>query len=249
MYKLNTTELTALLCTTKSTLKKEKSTGNLDRFANSRGYSIISENKEGRTVYYTVSDYNQIEHNPVLYLKLVYGIEQDNVDTFADFFYWITNIVQSYTAEQRVKKSFNAYAEILGVSKKTLYNWYEKLLVLGIITDNDYVYIEHGYIEQVRPNDQYLVDRTEVYKFCNELTYKKYWVYYHVIQEHKTIRERFELGAVNSTYYSKHDMLYYNACNYFKNRIYCYKIRDYIVNRDYFLFRDTIRALTVLYNF
>jgi hypothetical protein len=230
-------QLAELLCTTKGNIVKMKSEGTLEDFANKCGYTITKCKKFGKKLLFETDDYNNLTNNPEYYIKTVYGI--NNIDKFIEYFKMRTNDNINV-----VNTSAYSISNKLGVSEKTIYEWDEKLLTLGILTHAGYNYIEKTEVKTPKENDKYSVDVKNEYLIITEEKYKKYWFRNYKAKEKKFIDDEFKTGKIDLDKFYSQDDFCGNCLKLTKDR-YCYRIKKYTINKDYFLYKDTLTAISL----
>ena len=137
--KLCTKDMAALFGVKENTVRKLKMAGTLEARANKAGYTIVSEEKIGRTVYYTLDSYNN-GNDAANFQKAVYNT--DNPD-FKHYFVERTNSAKpGISTDTVIMSSQKLLADMMGVSRQCIGNWDKRLQELGIIADRGWYYIK-----------------------------------------------------------------------------------------------------------
>lgn len=134
---VNSKELAGLLGVSSKTLRNIKSNNQLSERLEAIGYSLVEEFKEGRAVYYRLNDCKPTNQE-ALFNKEVFGTEHDGFKH-----YYMNRTESAKGKESKVDDVITKreLAEIAGADRGTISNWDEKLINLGIIAPDGYLYI------------------------------------------------------------------------------------------------------------
>lgn len=134
---VNSKELAGLLGVKTDTLKRYKTAGLLQEKLEAIGYNLVEEFKEGRSVYYRLNDCKPT--NPeAMFNKEVFNTEHDGFKH-----YYMNRTESAKGKESKVDDVLTKkqLAEIAGADRGTISRWDDKLIELGILSEDGYVYL------------------------------------------------------------------------------------------------------------
>lgn len=134
---VNSKELAGLLGLQPTTLRKIKSQGLLQEKLEAIGYNLVEEFKEGRSVYYRLNDCKPT--NPeAMFNKEVFNTEHDGFKH-----YYMNRTESAKGKESKVDDvvTKKELGEIAGADIHTISRWDDKLIELGILAEDGYVYL------------------------------------------------------------------------------------------------------------
>lgn len=143
--KLSTKQIADMLCVSTRSLMTIKSNGELHKRLESIGYKVVKEYKEGRSVYYLVELTKNKDKSAVIQLfnKRVFGVANDK---FKDYYVKRTAASKGKDTEAYELMTKQNIAEELGVTRQTVGTWDAKLVELGVLDEDDRIYL---YVQSV----------------------------------------------------------------------------------------------------
>ena len=147
---VNSKELAGLLGVKTDTLKRYKTAGLLQEKLEVIGYSLVEEFKEGRAVYYRLNDCKPTNQE-ALFNKEVFGTEHDGFKH-----YYMNRTESAKGKESKVDDVITKreLAEIAGADRGTISRWDDKLIELGILSEDGYVYLRFCNLQISKSNRQ-----------------------------------------------------------------------------------------------
>ena len=134
---VNSKELAGLLGLQPTTLRKIKSQGLLQEKLEAIGYTLVEEFKEGRAVYYRLNDCKPT--NPeAMFNKEVFNTEHDG---FKHYYMNRTESAKGKDSKVDDILTKKQLSEIAGADAHTISRWDDKLVELGILAEDGYVYL------------------------------------------------------------------------------------------------------------
>ena len=134
---VNSKELAGLLGLQPTTLRKIKSQGLLQEKLEAIGYTLVEEFKEGRAVYYRLNDCKPT--NPeAMFNKEVFNTEHDG---FKHYYMNRTESAKGKDSKVDDILTKKQLSEIAGADAHTISRWDDKLVELGILSEDGYVYL------------------------------------------------------------------------------------------------------------
>lgn len=134
---VNSKELAGLLGIQPTTLRKIKSQGLLQEKLEAIGYTLVEEFKEGRAVYYRLNDCKPT--NPeAMFNKEVFNTEHDG---FKHYYMNRTESAKGKDSKVDDILTKKQLSEIAGADAHTISRWDDKLVELGILAEDGYVYL------------------------------------------------------------------------------------------------------------
>ena len=135
---VNSKELAGLLGLQPTTLRKIKSQGLLQEKLEAIGYSLVEEFKEGRAVYYRLNDCKPT--NPeAMFNKEVFGTEHDG---FKHYYMNRTESAKGKDSKVDDVLTKKQLSEIAGADRGTISRWDDKLVELGILSEDGRAFAE-----------------------------------------------------------------------------------------------------------
>lgn len=176
--KLTRDKLMEILNVKTSAMKKIEKEGKLENRLCDKGYKFIEKIKEGRNSFYVVektSDTKEIYCNTCEYVLNVKDGER-----FAEYF--LRRTLNTYRPVSKDELSNE-----IGVSRKTISEWDERMLELGIITKDGYFYLAVDYDEHDNPH----------YRFSCEEEYRSYYKCCMAIGKKRKIAEKYKKDEID----------------------------------------------------
>ena len=134
---VNSKELAGLLGVKPASLKVYKSQGLLQEKLEAIGYNLVEEFKEGRSVYYRLNDCKPT--NPeTMFNKEVFNTEHDG---FKHYYMNRTESAKGKDSKVDDILTKKELGEIAGADAHTISRWDDKLVELGILSEDGYVYL------------------------------------------------------------------------------------------------------------
>lgn len=134
---VNSKDLAGLLGVSSKTLRNIKSNNQLSERLKAIGYNLVEEFKEGRAVYYRINDCKPTNQE-ALFNKEVFGTEHDGFKH-----YYMNRTESAKGKESKVDDVITKkqLSEIAGADVHTISRWDGKLIELGILSEDGYVYL------------------------------------------------------------------------------------------------------------
>lgn len=134
---VNSKDLAGLLGVKPASLKVYKSQGLLQEKLEAIGYNLVEEFKEGRAVYYRLNDCKPTNQE-ALFNKEVFNTEHDGFKH-----YYMNRTESAKGKESKVDDILTKkqLSEIAGADVHTISRWDDKLIELGILSEDGYVYL------------------------------------------------------------------------------------------------------------
>lgn len=176
--KLTRNEVMDILNVKTSAMKKIEREDKLEARLSDKGYKLIEKKKEGTKNFYVVekqSNTREIYSNTCEY---VFNVKDG--EKFAEYF--LRRTLNTYRPISKDELS----AEI-GVSRKTISDWDDKMLELGIITKDGHFYLAVDYDEYDNPH----------YRVSCEEEYKSYYKCTRAIGKKRELAEKYKKDEID----------------------------------------------------
>lgn len=134
---VNSKDLAGLLGVSSKTLRNIKSNNQLSERLEAIGYNLVEEFKEGRSVYYRLNDCKPTNQE-TLFNKEVFNTEHDG---FKHYYMNRTESAKGKDSKVDDVLTKKQLAEIAGADRGTISRWDDKLVELGILAEDGYVYL------------------------------------------------------------------------------------------------------------
>lgn len=134
---VNSKELAGLLGVKPASLKVYKSQGLLQEKLEAIGYNLVEEFKEGRSVYYRLNDCKPT-NSEAMFNKEVFNTEHDG---FKHYYMNRTESAKGKDSKVDDVVTKKELGEIAGADIHTISRWDDKLIELGILSEDGYIYL------------------------------------------------------------------------------------------------------------
>ncbi|WP_455789312.1 hypothetical protein [Clostridium butyricum] len=160
--KINRKELQDILNVKNDGLKKIIRKGQLEKRLNDLGYQLISTEKEGRNTYYNISKEEKGKCKELLNNIIKYHFGTTHYEQFIKYL-----LYRFYNLGQPITKKL--IADNIGVDKKTITRWDNKLLEHNFIGKDGYWYVR----AEIKENNiiYVLTDEWEYNSYSNNMRY------------------------------------------------------------------------------
>lgn len=176
--KLTRTELMEILNVKTSAMKKIEREDKLETRLSDKGYKFIEKKKEGTKSFYVVEKQNDTKEVYSNTCEYVFNVKDGK--KFAEYF--LRRTLNTYRPVSKDEMSVE-----IGVSRKTISDWDDKMLELGIITKDGHFYLAVDYDEYDNPH----------YRVSCEEEYKSYYKCSRAIGKKRELAEKYKKDEID----------------------------------------------------